>query len=216
MKLQKLGGYASIGFVLLLIAGVPVDASMNIRRMDSYDPVKMIAAYQALTMLFWAHYIMRMLDAILIIPIALALQERMQTKVPNMMRIAVIAASAYSALVITEMIEAFFRNVLLAGMNDASAFRAFLVLHSVLGSAAFSSLGWGFLMIGCAAIKTRALPRMLGFTILPFSILLIIRFAVTLSQFQLGSNIFVLLRLIVFVWLGVVLLRNPKPTPANT
>jgi hypothetical protein len=216
MKLQKLGGYASIVLVLLIIAGVPVDASMNIRGMDIYDPVKMIAAYQASTMLFWAHYVMGMLNAILILLIALALRERMQAKAPNMMSIAVIAASAYSALYITTMIGGFFRNILLTGMNDASAFRAFLVLHEFLAQAAASILGWGFLMIGCAAIKTRALPRMLGYTILPFSILSIIRFAVTLSPIQLGSPILMLLRLIVFVWLGVVLLRKPEPIPVRT
>jgi uncharacterized membrane protein SirB2 len=132
------------------------------------------------------------------------------------MRLAVIAASAYSALFLTAMIGGFFRNILLAATNDMSAFRAFLVLHEFLGNAAISMLGWGFLLIGWASLKTGALPRILGYIILLSGIGSILRFAFLVSQYQTGILIAGLLDLIVYVWLGVALLRNPEPIPART
>lgn len=218
MKLQRLGGYACMLLVLVEIASGLILLSIfrGFTGLDIYDPVKMIAAYQGSTSLFWAFYILGMLNGILTLLIVLALRERMLAKAPTMMLLAVIAASVFSALSITGMIGGFFRNILLAQMNDMSAFRAFLVLHEFFFSAAASALGWALLMIGCAAIRTRELPRTLAYAILPFSIFIIIQFGFTVSQFQLGSSIASFLWLIVFVWLGVVLLRKWQPKPAQT
>lgn len=130
------------------------------------------------------------------------------------MQLAVIAASAYSALFLTTMIGGVFRNILLAATTDMSTFRAFLVLNEFPGNAAASILGWGFLLIGWAAISARALPRILSYVILAYGIVSIIEFAFTVSRFQPGLHIHALLGLIVFVWLGVVLLRKPKPISA--
>jgi hypothetical protein len=217
MKLQKLGGYASI---VLFCVSIGMGVMLTIifggfaSLLDIFDPAKMIAAYQDSFVAFWVYYILGILSGILTLFIVFALNERMQAKAPNLMRLAVIAASAYSALFVTTMIGGFFRNILLMGMNDASAFRAFLVLHEFLDNAATSMLGWGLLLIGATAISTRLLPRLLSYAILVFGIMSILKFAFTVSQFQIGLAINVLLALIVFVWLGVVLLRKPESSVA--
>lgn len=217
MKLQKLGGFAAIALFCASIASTTM-LLIAFRELTNlgeiYDPVWMISAYQKSTAAFWAFYIIGILTGILTVLLTLALQERMQVKAPNLMRLAVIAASAYSALFITAMIGGFFRNILVTGMNDMSVFRAFLVLHEFLGNAAISILGWGLLLIGWAALKTHALSRALGCFILAYGIVSIFTFAFAVSKFMAGSYIGGLLGLIVFLWLGVALLRQQQPKPA--
>jgi hypothetical protein len=48
MKLQKLGGYASIALVCASIAALGILIPI-LQRLDMYDPVEMVAAYQAST-----------------------------------------------------------------------------------------------------------------------------------------------------------------------
>ena len=212
MKLQKMGGYASIISACITVIGVLIFASI-FRGFDTtglgiYDPAKMLTAYQASSMGFCAFYLLGIIGSILLFLVFLALEERMRTDAPLLMRIAVIAASSSVTLSITTMIGGFFRNVLLAATNDMSAFRAFLVLHEFLGASAAFALGWGFLLIGWTAIRSRKLPQILGYIIILFGIGSVISFVFIVSQFMLGSIINILLQLIVFTWLGIVLLRK--------
>jgi hypothetical protein len=177
---------------------------------DIYDPAWMTAAYQKSTLAFWAYYVLGILASILTLLVALSLQERMHAKAPNLMRLAVMAVSAYAALFTTTMIGGFFRNLLLMDMNDMSAFRTFLVLHEFLGNSAISILGWGFLLFGWAALAARALPRVLSGVMFLYGIVSIIQFAFTASKSQLGAGIHEMLFLIVFTWLGIALLRKPE------
>jgi hypothetical protein len=210
MKLQKLGGYASIVLVCIYIVSaiIVIPVLQGITGLDIYDPVKMSDAYQASPMAFLIYYILGILIAILTLLVFLALEERMRTDAPHLMRLSVISASAYSALYITAMIGGFFRNVLVSATNDMSTFRTFLVFHEFLSTAAISVLGWGLLLIGWATIRTRILPLILGYIIFIFGIWAIILFAFVASQFTFGIYIYALLSLIVFTWLGVVLLRK--------
>jgi hypothetical protein len=207
MKMQKLGGYASIVFVLVSIVRFSLDIQMfrGFTGLDSYDPAKMMAAYQASPILFWTFYVLGMLNGILVILVALALQERMQSKAPNLTRLVVIAASIYAALLLTNQIGGVFRNVVVAATKDDSAYRAFLLLHGCLGRAASNAWGWGLLLIGWAALRTRALPRILGYIILVYGIVGIMRFATTQLTY-----VYALLSLVSMGWLGIVLLRKPE------
>lgn len=212
MQLQKLGGYASIILACITVIGILIMASIfqgfDFTELGIYDPAKMLSAYQASSMGFCAYYILEILAAILIFLVFLALEERMQTDAPLLMRIAVIAASAFATLFITTMIGGFFSNVLLAATNDMSAFRVFLVLHEFLGASATFALGWGYLLIGWTAIRSRKLPQILGYIIILLGIGAVTQFAFTVSQFMLGYIIYTLLGFIVFIWLGIVFLRK--------
>jgi hypothetical protein len=213
VKLQKLGGYVSIVWVCVMIAREVVLAKA-FRGLTgsggSLDPVGMKAAFEASPIAFHMYYILGIVISIFALLVALSLQERMQANAPNLVRLAVIAASAYSVLTITTMIAGFLRYPMIAGTGDISAYRVFLILHSMLSAAATSVLGWGLLLFGWASLKTRALPRILSCLILVNGIADILRFAI--GQFGLVDLLF----LICIAWLGVVLLRNPEPTPAQT
>ena len=208
MKLQKLGGYASIALVCMSIAALGILIPI-LRRLDIFDPVEMITAYQTSAIAFWVYYVLNILSGVLILLVVLVLQERMHANAPQLMRLAVIAASVYFALSLTTEMTGIYRNVLLAPTKDVSAFRAFCVLHECLFGAAVNAWGWGFLFIGLAALRTRALPRILGCIILACAIVAIIQFAFVGSNLWLG--LWQLLRFISLVWLGVVLLGRPEP-----
>jgi hypothetical protein len=215
MKLQRLGGYASIVSVCLTIAAmgniaVALHGMALYDPMSVYDPLKMIAAYQASLLGFWVYYISMILTGMLTLFITLVLQERMHSKAAFQMRLAVIAASIYAALRIASEISGCYRNIVLAATNDNSAFRAFLVLHESLVNAAENVWGWGLLLIGWAGLKTRALPQMLAYFIFANGIAAIFQFIFAVHQIEAGEIINKILGLIVFGWLGAVLLRTQE------
>jgi hypothetical protein len=216
MKLQKLGGYAAIVLVCFNIAMVGILATLfsGIAGLDIYDPTKMMAIYHASTASFWTYYVLSILTGILTLLVAVALQERMQATAPNLMRLAVIAVSIFFALALSAEMSGIYRNVIVAQTNDSSSFRVFLVLHEYLYFAGVSALGWGLLLIGCAALRTGALPKMLGYIILVYGLLSISQFAFSISQVAVGLGVWFLVGLIAFVWLGVTLLRKEQPQPA--
>jgi hypothetical protein len=217
MKLQKLGGYAAIALFCLTIANTTmlIVAFRGINNLsDVYDPVWMISAYQKAPAAFLAQYIIGIPFGILMVLLTMALRERMQVKAPNLMRLAVMASSAYSALAITVAIGGLFRNILVIGMNDMSVFRTFLVFHEFLFYTAASILGWGFLLIGCAALRTQALSRTLSYLLLADGVVSIMSFTFALTKFMAGSVIYGLLGLLVFLWLGAALLRQQQPQAA--
>lgn len=210
MKLQKLGGYASIILAGILIAntGILIAIFQEFTGLDIYDPVKMMAAYNIYTIAFRVYYVLGILTGVLLAFIALVLQERMQVSAPQLMRLAVIAASAYFVLAITTEMTGIYRNVVFSQISDPPAFRSFLVLHECLVGAAYNAWGWGLLFIGWAALRTRALPRILGYIILVYGIAEIV---LTVSIIELAIPTGLLFGIIVFAWIGVVLLREQPP-----
>jgi hypothetical protein len=200
MKLQKLGGYASIILVIILIVNIGILTAIfqGFTGLEIYDPAKMMAAYNASTIAFRMYYVLGVLTGVLIAFIALVLQERMQASAPQL-------------IAITTEMTGIYRNVILSQISDPPAFRSFLVLHECLAGAAYNALGWGLLFIGCAVLGTRALPQMLGYITLLYGVAEIV---VTVSKIELAIPIGLLLGIIVFAWLGVVLLREHQPNVA--
>jgi hypothetical protein len=213
MKLQKLGGYASIVLFCanIALAAIIISVFRNLAGLEVYDPAKMMAAYQASTTALSADHLFSLLVGILFVMIAMALQERMQAHAPHLMRFAVIAVSIYFALQLMAGMSGFYRDVLIAQMGDNSAYRAFLVFHECFLSAAVFALGWGFLAIGWAAVSTRALPRALGYILLVFGLLEVCAFAFSISQRGIEPVIAYLIGEIALLWLGIALLRKGQP-----
>jgi hypothetical protein len=208
MKLQKLGGYASIVLVFVYVAFgmlVPILEGFS-GSSDSLDSAKIIAAYKASTIAFHAFYVLCVVAGILTLLLALTLHERMEANAPNIMRIAVIAASIGSALSLTAMVTGFASDRLIAGTGDIAAFRSSHVLLSCVFGASGNAWAWTLLLIGLAAITTQALPRILGYTLFVCGVVMIAQVAFL----QLGI-VSTLLGLICYVWLGIVLLRKQKP-----
>ncbi len=220
MKLQKLGGYASIVLVCLNIvtAGIMGSLFQGLGGLDFYDPAKMMAAYNASPVGFLTCYVLSILTSILILLVTMALQERMRANAPNLMHLAVIAASISLALVLSAETSGIYRNVIAAQLNDASTFRVLLVLHESLYFAGVSAFGCGFLLIGWAILRTGALSKMLGYIVLAFGLLSAGRFATSISPAPIVDVIWMVAGLIVGLiasgWLGVALLRKEQPQPA--
>jgi hypothetical protein len=210
MRLQKLGGYASIVSACIIIVNIVILAMIfrSFTQLEIYDPVKMMDAYNTYTVAFRVYYVLGILTGVLIAFIAIVLQERMQTGAPQLMRLAVIGASGYFVFAIGAEISGIYRNVVLSQINDPAAFRSFLVLHECFASISFNALGWAVLFIGWSALKTRALPRILGYIMLVYGIADIV---VTVSIIELAIPIGLLVGVIVFAWLGIVLLRQQQP-----
>jgi hypothetical protein len=68
-------------------------------------------------------------------------------------------------------------------------------------------MGWMLLLWGWAGLGTRGLPAMLCYALLLTGILGILAFVITI----LGILV-VVLNVVWGLWLGIILLRQPKPT----
>jgi hypothetical protein len=160
------------------------------------DAVKMMAAYSASPIAFRGYYVLLGLNGLLSLLVVLVLHERMKAGAPNLMRVAIIAASAFFVIKLIAAMTDYLRNILI-GTTDILALKALAFLHISLGSAAYVFGGLGLVLIGIAALKTRALSKILS------CILLVSGLASPLS-------------IIGMAWLGVVLLRKPELSPAKT
>ena len=199
MRLQKLGGWAAILWVcavVVLVATSPPGLGSGI------DPAKLLAAYQAWPVVGP----IGILEGILSLIVILSLAERMQAKAPTLMRFAVIGASIFAALSITESIVVISSSSSIAPLNDISANRALGAMLAGLNTAEFHAWGWALLLTGCAALRTRSLPKIPGYLILAYGIVAIPQFAVTQLEYLRGGLLFPLS----MICLGIVLIRNPK------
>jgi multisubunit Na+/H+ antiporter MnhE subunit len=221
--MQKLGGYASIISILVVAAAIGLMAltlprlGLSIQSSTVPDPLKVMAAYEASPMTFRAMQAFGVLIAIALILVALALQERMRANAPGFMRLAVIAASVAFALLLANTIGGTPGMLSIASNKDVSAYRAFTLVQNGLSAAAVNAWGWALLLMGWAAIRTRALPRILSYIILVCGIVAIIGFAVPAVTGVVGSVIgyvVVLLNVIGALWLGAVLVKKPEPSMA--
>jgi hypothetical protein len=207
MKLQKQGGYASIVLAGIIIVNIIILILIfrNYTTTEIYDPAKMIESYSIYTIAFRVYYVLGILTGVLILFIALVLKERMKDNAPYLMRMAVITASGYFVFSIAAEMSGIYRNLVLTELNDPAAFRSFLVLHECFAGASFNALGWAFLFIGWSTLKTGTFSRILG------SIMLVYGFAqivATVSIIEVAIPVGLLLGVVVFLWLGVALLRE--------
>ena len=208
MKLQKIGGYASIvnaflcaiGLVFLLLVFPRLGL---VGPSDWIDPVKGIAASSASPITFFLFNLEYILFSIAFILIILALGERMQASEPNLMRIAVIGVSIVCAVWLAAGLIGIASMPSIVSAKDASAFRAVNGVYLGLSFAGDHAWGWVLLLIGWAALKTRGLPRTLSYFSVLSGIVGIFEFVVMPLMF-----VYLLLGIIWGVWLGVVLLRS--------
>jgi hypothetical protein len=208
MKLQKIGGVGSIGFaclcVIYLVFFLLVFPRFGlVGPSDWIDPVKSNAAWSTSPITIILMNLESILLSIALILIALALRERMQAGVPNLMRIVVIGASIACVLWLASALIDITGSPSIASAQDVSARRAVIAMYFGLIFAGDHALGWVLLLIGGAALKTRGLPQILSYLLMLCGILGILEFAVQPFMF-----VGLILGIIWGVWLGVVLLRS--------
>jgi hypothetical protein len=211
MKLQKLGGYAALGVGLLLV--IMVITAIALRHSNSgiaawNDPVKRLDAIGSASPVatfaeYVSEYVLMLFMPIAVVPFVLALRERMQTSAPNLMRAVVIAASIACALWIAYGLVGILGVPSIAEAKDYSAYRAVAALLSGLSLGGDGALGWALLLIGGAALKNKGLPRTLSYLCVIKGVIMILEFG------RMGIVIAgVLLGLVIYPWLGIVLLRS--------
>lgn len=215
MKLQKFGGYAAISLACVSIVFIAASSAALSGPDEADETLGMMAAYQASPIAFQILYLTIALSGIFTLLIVLALQERMQSNAPNLMRVAVIAASVASALLLTAASTGFLRNSTLAASKDTSAYRALLVVWDSLTFSANRTMGFVFLLVGWAAISAHALPRILSYILLLYGIEGIVEIFMQGIMPTIGLILWwalTLLRIIISIWLGAVLLSNREPS----
>lgn len=208
MKLQKIGGVASIGFACLcaifLVFFFLVCPRLGlVGSSDWIDPVKINAAWSTSPITLVLFNFVPILFSIALILIALALRERMQAGVPNLMRVVVIGVSITCALLLASALIEITTSPTIASAQNLSTRRAVTAIYFGLIFAGDHAMGWVLLLIGWAALKTRCLPRILSYLTMLYGIVLVLEFAV--PPFM---NVGVILGIIWGVWLGGVLLRS--------
>ncbi len=214
MKLQKVGGYASIVYGLLalffLVIIIFVLPGLGlVEPSDWSDPVKGMAAGDKSPATFFLMNLDFVLLGITIVLIALALQERMEEEAPNLMRLVVIGASISAALWFSGGLIAITGFPPIISAKDISAYRALNNVYFGLGIAGDHASGWSLLLSGWVAIKTGKLPRLLGFLLIFVGILWILEFF-SCGHYLYGLLVLVglLIHVIANLWLGTVFLRN--------
>lgn len=208
MKLQKLGGFGSIGSafivaIFLVIVGFVFPRLGLLGPSDRMDPIKGIVAESASPITFFLLNLILILCGIAFVLIILALRERMQANAPNVMRLAVIGVSIACALWLASGLIGIVGMRPIVSVKDASAYRALMGVWFGLVIGGDHAVGWALLLIGWAALKTRGLPRILSYLSVLVGIVFILDFAAKPLM-----PVSLLLCILWNVWLGVVLLRS--------
>ena len=208
MKLQKIGGFGSIGSAFLcaicLVILLLVFPRLGlVEPRDWNDPVKGFDAGSASPITFFILNLEFILWSIAFILIVMALRERMQASAPTLMRIVVIGVSITCALWLAAGLIGIIGMPSIVSAKDASAFRAVMAMSLGLSTAGDTALGWALLLIGWAALKTKGLPRILSYFSILKGVVMILEFAV-----QPLMLVGLLLGIVFYPWLGIVLLRS--------
>lgn len=208
MKMQKLGGYAAIGSICAYLAAVMV-VLLKVGGYNINDPVKLATALLAAPGYFYVYFLLMTISWIALIPMALALQERMQTNAPHLTHLTVIAASVASAMQIAGAVIWVKSIGIIDPIQDIAAYKAIEATTIGLLFMASHAAAWATLFIGCAILRTRAFSQSLGWLFLFTGVLWL-----PLFVFSQLVGVVALLDCIAYVWIGIALLRQKQPQPA--
>ncbi len=208
MKLQKIGGVGSIGFaclcVIFLVFYLLVFPRLGlVESSDWINPVKINAAWSTSPITFVLFNLESILFSIALILIALALRERMQAGVPNLMQVVIIGVSIACALLLAAALIEISTSPTIASAQNLPTRRAVTAVYFGLIFAGDHALGWVLLLIGWGALKTKGLSLILSYLLMLYGVIVILEFAVPPFMF-----VGVILGIIWGVWLGAVLLRS--------
>jgi hypothetical protein len=217
MKLQRLGGYSAIASASLFGCVIVLMIQLAIRFGSVNDPTAFMAAVSTAPVVFSTFYVLLIIQFILWQIMYFALHERMQNKAPQLTRIAVIAASAGTALAVTfaviqaETIRKSFQHMV--PMQEA----AYPEFHEVGGGLALTALhfyGWAGLLIGLAIVRTRPFSAIPGWLLVVAGLLEIGDFLFAwLPLPNIGAAAH-LIDCVAAVWIGIAMLRQKQPPSA--
>lgn len=210
--MQRLGGYASLltglAFIAILVIDFAILAPQGFAGPGT-SPELVLALVNKSAVPFQLLDVFSVLGSVTLLLSALAVQERLRAGAPNQMRLAVIAASIASALILLLSAADFSSTPIIAGTQNATILQASLALTDGMLNGGIFALGWMLFLWGWAGLDTKGLPKLLCYVLLLTGILGIVAFVITI----LGILV-VILNVIWGFWLGYVLLRQPNPFEA--
>jgi hypothetical protein len=222
-NLQKMGGVAALIAVATNLLGAVVYATLLLPKGGGSkdNPVRYVAflADNQVAMRLWLQVIWLAFGVCLIF-LALALYERLKVGSPELAQAVTIFTLVYAVLVITVgtlSINDLSTVVRLYGTSPAQAATVWLTLDAVetgLGAGGGETIvtGLWFLLISWAALRAKALPRLLNYLGAVTGVAGIL-YVLLASDTLLAVNALGLI--IWFVWLGVVLLRGGPVSAAS-
>jgi len=199
MGIQKIGGYGSLINTLLMVIFLLVPFQPN----DFYDPARGFETISAGYHTFYILFFGLVLSGMCYIPMVLALKERMQRSVPNIMRTAIIGVSIACALWFSAALVGCLGMPLIVSAKDASAYTAVGTVILSLASGGDCTVGFILLLIGCAALKIRTFSRRLCSLFILKGLVMIL--SIYIEPFV---AVGIILGLLFYTWLGIVLLRS--------
>ena len=204
MRIQKIGGFASIVLGCILAIYVVLVLLGVVQTVGWEDPVKALeAAASTSPVTQFISHLLSVIGGITVVLIVLAVRDRMANMAPNLMRIVVIGGSIGGALWLTATFTEIAGVPAILNAKDASAYMAAMALTDGLLGASEFALGWALLLIACVALKHRDLTKMLCYVLALKGAVMIVTFGV--SALQTAGAV---LGIISYPWLGIMLMRN--------
>ena len=203
MKLQKLGGFASMALGLILAIFVVLMLLGILEQFNYENPVKSLESASSSPVREFTSNLLVVLGSIAAVLLVLGVRDRMEKMAPNLMRIVVICGAIGGALWLTAALTGITGVPEILNAKDASAYMAMMALVDGLEGACEHALGWALLLICWVTLKNRDLPKMLSYILGFKGVVMIVTFG--MYPLQLAG---VILGIISYPWLGIMLLRG--------
>ena len=216
-NLQKLGGFAALYSAAALLFAM-VGYLLIVGTLNVTDPVeKVVQLVENQSFLYILNLIAYVIWGIVLIPLVLALHERLKAGSPAMMQIATAIGLIWACIVIASgQVSNLGMNTVvdLYGSDPAQAATVWMAIDSVangLGSAGGEILGgtW-MLLVSWAALRGRELSR--GLNYLGVLVGAAGLFSAIPALFGVFVIIFGLGKMVWSLWLGIVMLRKSPNT----
>ena len=178
MKLQKLCGYSCFAFILVLASIIGPALIWGTNEITDPDEIINIFENENYQILLLYNKITAILIAMFFVVLAIALQERMKSKAPNLMQFAVIAAVIAAIATLINNLIGMSLHEIMAQTKDVSSYNIVKGIGSGLKTATTHSWSWVILLSGIAGIKTRLLSKILSYLFQFFGIVGVIIFAI--------------------------------------
>ena len=215
-NLQKTGGIAALYLAAALLFAM-VGYLVILGTLDVIDPVEKVAQLvDNQAFLYILNLVAYVIWGIVMIPLVLALYQRLKASSPAMMQIATVIGLVWACIVIASgQVSNFGMNAVvdLYGKDPAQAATVWMAIDSVangLGSAGGEILGgtW-ILLVSWAALRGRGLSKALNYLGVLVGVAGL--FSAVPALFGALGIIFGLGKMVWSLWLGIILLRkNPS------
>lgn len=213
-NLQKIGGVAALINAAAYIVGFGMVFTLLAPIMEpDVDKKLAFLVHNQTIMVVW-YIIIYLIAGVFMVPLALALHERLKTREPAIMQITTAFGLIWAGLIIASGMLLVTDSSVIVNLyqkDPAQATTVWLALSAVekaLGGTPELPGGLWALLVSWAALRVGGLPKALNYLGLIIGIAGIVSVVPALSE--LGGTIFGLGFVVWFAWAGIVMVRNPS------